>query len=104
MLLVLLEMAALLVLLDTQRLLIPLLHQADINVLLVIHLVVLASTLLITVQVVLVGINFSDGNVPNHSTLDFQSLFLHLYHLSIKIITALFSPLLELLRLLIQML
>lgn len=73
-----LEMAALLVLLDIQLLLIQLLHQVDINVLLVTHLVPLVSTLLITVQVVLVGINSSDGNVPNHSTLDFQSLFLPL--------------------------
>jgi len=50
------------------------------------------------------GINFSDGNVPNHSTLDFQSLFLLPYQLSTKIITTSFWPLLEPLKLLILML
>lgn len=99
-----LEMGALLVLLDTQILPILLQLQVDINVLLVIHLAPHVLILLIIVQVVLVGINFSDGNVPHHSTLDFQSLFLLLYLLSTKIITVLFSPLPEPSKLLIQML
>lgn len=97
-------MGALLVLLDTQILSILLQLQVDINVLPVIHLAPHVLILLIIVQVVLVGINFSDGNVPHHSTLDFQSLFLLLYLLSTKIITVLFSPLPEPLKLLIQML